>query len=65
LDFYTRFLKEHPNCQIGPWAFEKFKSYYVRRLKEWNTCAYKYHVEMVELKHGFDNMQFVTKGIHG
>lgn len=37
----------------------------MRRLKERNTCAYKYHVEMVELKHGFNNKQSTIKGIHG
>jgi len=46
LDFYTQFLKEHPNCQIGLQPFEKFKPYYMMRLKEWNTCACKYHIEM-------------------
>jgi hypothetical protein len=65
LDFYTWFLKECPNYQVGLRAFEKLKPYYVRRLKNWNICAYKYLVEMVELRHGFNNMQSTTKSIHG
>jgi hypothetical protein len=37
----------------------------MKRLKEQNTCSCKYHVEMVELMHGFNNKWFVAKGIHG
>jgi hypothetical protein len=37
-------------------AFEKFKPYYVRKLKEGNTYACKYHVQMVELQDGFNNI---------
>jgi hypothetical protein len=36
----------------------------MRRLKEGNTCACKYHVEMAKLRQGFNNMRTVTKGIH-
>jgi hypothetical protein len=46
-------------------AFEKFKPYYVRKLKEGNTYACKYHVKMIELQDGFNNMQGESKGIHG
>jgi hypothetical protein len=53
-------MEEHPNCQVELRAFEKLKSYYVRILKEWNTHACKHHVEMTKLKHGYNNMQFVT-----
>jgi hypothetical protein len=34
-------------------------------LKEGNTYTCKYHVEMVELQDGFNNMQGENKGIHG
>jgi hypothetical protein len=34
---------------MGVEAFEKLKSYYVYKIMEWNTCACKYHVEMIEL----------------
>jgi hypothetical protein len=30
-----------------------------------NTCACKYHIEMVELQHDFNNMQTTSKGVHG
>ncbi len=65
IGFYTKFLKEHPNYQVGLQGFEKIKPYYVRKLKAQNTCACKYHVEMAELRHGFNNMWYAIKGIHG
>jgi hypothetical protein len=46
-------------------AFEKFKQYYVQKLKEGNTYVCKYLVEMVELQDGFNNMQGESKGIYG
>jgi len=46
-------------------VFEKFKPYYVQKLKEGNTYACKYDVDMVELQYGFNNMQGESKGIHG
>ncbi len=61
LDFYTQFAKAHPNCIVGLRAFEKLKPYYVRRLKECNTCACKYHIEMVELHACFNNMRTLWK----
>jgi hypothetical protein len=57
-------MKVHVEC-VGIRAFEKLKPYYVRRLKVHNTCAYKYHTKMVELQHGFNNMQIASKGTHG
>jgi hypothetical protein len=65
LEFYERFMKDHPSCQIGLRTFENLKPNYVRRFKEQNTYLCKYHVEMVELMHGFNNMWFVAKGLHG
>jgi hypothetical protein len=37
----------------------------VQRLRECNTYAYKYYVEMVELLQGFNNMRMSSKGVHG
>jgi hypothetical protein len=48
LDFYTCFINAHGK-KVGLKTFEKLKPYYVCKLKERNTCSYKYHVEMVEL----------------
>jgi hypothetical protein len=58
-------MKAHVECKVGLRAFEKLKPYYVKRLKEHNTCTSKYHTEMVELQHGFNNMQTTSKGVHG
>ncbi len=48
LDFSNHFVKvDGSNVRLR--AFEKLKPYYVHKLKERNTCACKYHVEMVKL----------------
>jgi hypothetical protein len=65
LDFYSQFMKANTSCQVGLQAFEGLKLYYVRRVKERNTCACKHHVEMVELRLGFNNMRIGLKGVHG
>jgi hypothetical protein len=58
-------MKAHVECKVGLRAFKQLKAYYVRRLKECNTCACKYHIERVELQHGFNNMRTTSKGVHG
>jgi hypothetical protein len=65
LDFYTRFMKAHVEGKVGLRTFEKLKPYYVRRLKECNTCTCKYYIKMLELRHGFNNMWITSKGVHG
>jgi hypothetical protein len=56
-------VKAH-GSNVGLRAFEKLKPYYVQKLKERNTCACKYHVEMVELQDGVNNMRGEGKRIH-
>jgi hypothetical protein len=46
-------------------AFEKLKPYYVYRFVERNTCVCKYHIKMVELQKGFNNMSHGSKRVHG
>ncbi len=58
-------MKVHVECKVGFRAFEKLKPCYVKRLKECNTCACKYHIEMVELQHGFNNMWATSREVHG
>jgi hypothetical protein len=65
LDFFVRFKKDHPHVSVCLRAFASLKPFYVRRLKERDTCACKYHVEMLELLHGWNNMQGGVKGVHG
>ena len=50
---------------MGLRAFELLKPFYVRRLKERNTCACRYHCEIAELRIGWNNMRTTMKGIHG
>ena len=65
LEFHARFREANEQSQVGLRAFELLKPYYVRRLKERNTCACGYHCEMAELRTGWNNMRTATKGIHG
>jgi hypothetical protein len=58
-------VKEREGCKVGLRAFEKLKLFYVKQVKERNTYAYKYHVEMAELKLGFNNMRMALRGVHG
>jgi hypothetical protein len=60
-----QFKKDHSNVNVGLRAFESLKPFYIRRLKERNTCACKTHVEMLELLHGWNNMQTRPRVVHG
>ena len=65
LEFHTRFREANEDKRVGLRAFELLKPYYVRRLKERNTCACLYHCEVAELRVGWNNMRTTNKGIHG
>ena len=56
MDFYTRFKAAHPIVEIGFISFHKLKPYFVRKLKDFNTCC-KYHQELIEIKVGFNNLR--------
>ena len=60
MDFYTRFKVAHPTVDIGFISFHKLKPYFVRKLKDFNTCCCKYHQEMIEIKVGFNNLRAPT-----
>jgi hypothetical protein len=64
LKFYNHFEKAHGG-KVRLRTFEQMKPYYVHIIKERNTCACKYHVEMVELLNKFNNMWDGTNGVHG
>jgi hypothetical protein len=55
LEVYNHFVKAHDG-KVGLRVFEKLKPYYVHKLKERNTCACKYHVEIAEIQKEFNNM---------
>ena len=65
LEFHAKYTEASEHNQVGLRAFELLKPFYVRRLKERNTCACRYHCEMAELRQGWNNMRTATKGIHG
>ena len=65
LEFHARFREANEHREVGLRAFELLKPFYVRRLKERNTCACRYHCEMAELRIGWNNMRTATRGIHG
>jgi hypothetical protein len=52
----------HPNVEIGLITFSKLKLYFVKNLRDFNSCYGKYHQKMVEIKVGFNNMHIV--GVH-
>jgi len=54
VDFFTQFKTAHEDVQIGLKSFVKLKPYFVKRLKDFNTCCCKYHQEMVKIKDGFN-----------
>ncbi len=54
VDFFTQFKVVHEDVQIGLKSFVKLKPYFVKRLKDFNTCCCKYHQEMVKIKDGFN-----------
>ncbi len=44
--------------------FHNMKLWFVKRLKEWNTCCYKYHREVNELRLGANNMKTIGNNVH-
>lgn len=57
LSLYTRFTEEHPSVILGLRSFEALKPWYVKRLKEFNSCCCRYHVQMAELKDALNSMR--------
>jgi hypothetical protein len=49
-------VEQTPNLQIRLSSFEKLKPWFVKRLNEFNSCCCSYHVQMVELKDGYNSM---------
>ena len=65
VEFFSRFKKAYPAINVGLGAFKKLKPFYVWRLRERNTCACRYHVEILEMKTRYNNMRSGYKGIYG
>ncbi len=64
LDFFTAFKEVHHDVSIELTTFSCLKPWFVKCIKEWSTCCYRYHIKLMELKIGFNNMCSKTKGIH-
>jgi hypothetical protein len=60
LDFYTILKVVHLVVDIGLISFDKLKLYFVKQLHDFNSCCYKYHQEMAEIKVGFNNMHVAS-----
>jgi hypothetical protein len=48
--FYKKFQNAHPKSIVGQRVFEYLKSFFVKPLKNKNTCCCVYHVKLNELK---------------
>ncbi len=62
-EFYLRFRSTHLEHIIGKWTFERLKPFFVKPMKEQNTCCCIYHIEMEELQLGLNNMK-VKSSLH-
>jgi hypothetical protein len=64
-DFFTFFKDQHLNVQVQLRAFDSLKPWFVKKLREWNTCCCKYHTKINELKEGLNGIKSHGKGVHG
>jgi hypothetical protein len=60
LDFYTRFRTLNVGVVVSFVAFRRLKPYFVKRLRDFNSCCCRYHQEMVEITLGWNNMRAVN-----
>lgn len=51
--------------QIGQRSFEKLKPWFVRKLKDRNTCCCVYHIQMLFLKDAYNQLRSNATGFHG
>jgi hypothetical protein len=65
LNFFTLFKLTNPNVQIELIHFLAFTPWFVKYMKQWNTCCCKYHIELRELVVGLDNVKSPSIGIYG
>jgi len=54
---YTRFRSKHLALEIGVHSFEALKLWFVKRLKQFNTCCYPDHMQTLEHKDGLNSMR--------
>ncbi len=51
-----RFMEQTKNVQIRLRAFERLKPWFIKRLKEFNSCCWNYDVQMAKIKNEFNVM---------
>jgi len=54
--FFLKFQESNPLVDIGQSSFEYLKPFFVKPLKNRNTCCCIYHVELEELRVALNNM---------
>ena len=54
MEFYLHFQAAHSEVIVGKRIFDSFQPYFVKKLKDRNVCCCIYHVEMEELRVGFN-----------
>lgn len=57
MDFYSRFKAVNTELKVGLTTFKKLKPFFVKKLKDFNTCCCKYHQQMLQIKIGFNNLR--------
>ena len=62
--FFLRFTEAHPECSVRQRAFERLKPWWVRKLKERNTCCCIYHVQMDFMKVALGLLRDKQRGVH-
>lgn len=64
-EYYLNFRETHPEVIIGQRSFEKLKPWFVRKLKDRNTCCCVYHIQLLFLKDAFNKMRSDAASFHG
>ncbi len=64
LEFFTTFKLRNPNVLMMLTRFHYLKPWFVKRLKEWNTCRFKYLTKLNKMRLGLNAMKVVGKDVH-
>jgi hypothetical protein len=57
MEFFLHFQRVHPSIITRKRSFDLLRPYWVKKMKDQNVCCCIYHVEMEELKMGFNHMR--------
>jgi hypothetical protein len=64
-EFFFRYQAVHLEEIVGQRVFESLKPFYVKVLKDRNTCCCIYHIEINELCLALNQLQTYRNGFHG